>query len=348
MPNDNNSFWNAMLTAGASMWAQGKKKKEDNKQLEWMNSILADKRRYEEEKIDRYKSSPAAQMSPMIMEMLVGAYGPKFKKYGIDMPLDRMLAAINGGGSGPGGGSGAPAGSGGSTGGTQRKSIDDISSGREPQAQGRTVSDMIAAQLGRNSAYTAKTGVQTRMGVDSEWENPATAMRGSQMGGASAGSLGSREDTRKSYGSGLWGKGAKGEKAYFGTGATDSFQYTPSTTTSSEWKDPTVHRGGFEGEEYSSGEYGIPGSTLDPIRPEDIMAGLDGADKYTLAERYLDWRDKGGIGSKIFGWLGNAVMPGAPGSLDTTIRTGVNHGVWDGKKGNAGWKPISKRGADNG
>jgi hypothetical protein len=293
----NDNFWNALLTAGMSAYASGKKKKEDNKQLDWMNSILADKRRYEDEKIARYKSSPAAQMSPMIMEMLVNAYGPKFKKYGIDMPLDKMLSAINGGSQGPSGASGGPSG-----GGVQQRTLSQIANGEESQSE-RTVSDMIAAQLGSNAVYGKKNGtmvIGSGKGMDAEWQRPNYG--GSQVWGASTGDIGSREETRKSYGSGEWVKG-DGQKGFVGTGATGAYLgYTPSVTNTTQWKDNKIENNNLEGDNW---EETAP-------KPEDIMGGNGGIDIEKLG---IDWNKGGkrvasGVGTALLGPLGGAGVNG--------------------------------------
>ena len=292
---DNNNFWNALLTAGASMYAQGKKKKEDNKQLEWMNSILADKRRYEEENVARYKSSPAAQMSPMIMEMLVGAYAPKFKKYGIDMPLDKMLAAITGGGSGPGGVSGAPEGTGGSTGATQRQSIDDLSSGKGIKWGFQARSDGTFGPANT----TMKNGTQYTMGkLDPEIEGYNGKDWGNKLG-SSDGDIFGREQTRDGTGGAEWTKDSKGRKVYGGTLATGGrTAYTPSKTNVSDWRDTIVHRGGMDDDNWVPEIEGT--QSQDPI---SIMTGNGIVDRIQgSAVRNVP----GAVGGLLFGPFGAA------------------------------------------
>lgn len=275
MPTDNNdssSFWNSILTGAMSAYASGKKKKEDNKQLDWMNSILEDKRRYEDEKISRYKSSPAAQMSPMIMEMLVNAYGPKFKKYGIDMPLDKMLAAINGGSQG------APGASGGVSGGNvQQRSLSQIANGEEPTSE-RTLSDMIAAQLGANNQYSKKNGVMalgTGKGVASEWESAADRFGGPQSWGASTGDIGSRENTR-SMGN-MNSKG--GSLATGGTATYTPKPAKPGVTVTAKPDNRTIHASEMDYDNFG---------TQNPA-PEDIMGGNGGVNIDKLIQDNPFW-----------------------------------------------------------
>lgn len=332
----NDNFWNSLLTAAASTWASGKKKKEENKQLDWMNSILDDKRRYEEEKIARYKSSPGAQMSPMIMEMLVNAFGPKFKKYGIDMPLDKMLSAINGGSQAPSGASNGPSG-----GGMQQRSLSQIANGEEPQ-QGRTVADMIASQLGRDSNYTKQTGVKIQRGVDPEIEgysgktwNDLRDKNGG--GGVSAWDVGgSREGTRKDYGSGEWSNSG-GKKSFTGTGAAgDQIVYKPTKTNVTQWKDPKIYNGNFEGD---GGGWDSSKST-----PEQVIGG-EASGPVDDKVGFLEWLQNAknnhpvlwGIGKTV----GNLLVPGLPNIASGAIDPLVARGFGDGQAGNAG---ITKTG----
>ena len=318
---DNNNFWNALLTAGASMFAQGKKKKEDNKQLEWMNSILADKRRYEEENVARYKSSPAAQMSPMIMEMLVGAYAPKFKKYGIDMPLDKMLAAITGGGSGPGGVSGAPEGTGGSTGATQRQSIDDLSSGKGIKWGFQARSDGTFGPANT----TMKNGTQYTMGkLDPEIEGYNGKDWGNKLG-SSDGDIFGREQTRDGTGGAEWTKDSKGRKVYGGTLATGGrTAYTPSKTNVSDWRDTIVHRGGMDDDNWTGTP---PASGANPV---DTMLGVPSTDPTPGFLNPGNWWMK--FIKHVPGY--GSILSGAGNEL-------YKHGIGDGEPDNTSWKYVN-------
>ncbi len=287
----NDNFWNALLTAGMSAFASGKKKKEDNKQLDWMNSILADKRRYEDEKVARYKSSPAAQMSPMIMDMLVHAYGPKFKKYGIDMPLDKMLAAINGGSQGPSGASGGT-----SNGAVPQRTLSQIANGEGVKWGFQARSDGTFGPANT----TMKNGAQYTMGkLDPEIEGYNGKDWGDKLGSVDGDAF-AREKTHSGTGNAGWTKDSNGRKIYVGSLATGgNTAYTPSKTTTSDWRDTIVHNGGFDDNPYAP-------SATSPT-PEEIMGGAPG-DKNWWQEHVKTWGPKaiGLIGTLFSGGVGGA------------------------------------------
>lgn len=357
----NDNFWNSLLTAGMSMYASGKKKKEENKQLDWMNSILADKQRYEDEKVARYKSSPAAQMSPMIMEMLVNAYGPKFKKYGIDMPIEKMLSAINGGSQGPSSASNGPSG-----GGVQQRTLSQIANGEEPRPMAPTGGgtrwmggpnpkgykygqNVLTPELVNNArktgdfrlvggkvdpeieGYNGKTWdsgleVSKSLGMGLDWGTPATALSGP------------RENTRKSYGSGEW-VNKDGKKGYVGTGATGAYLgYTPSVTNVTQWKDPSISKGNFEGD---GGGWDDSKPTPEQIIGGEASGPLD--DKVGFLEWLQSAKNKHPVLWGIGKAVGNLLVPGLPNLASGAIDPLVARGFGDGQSGNAGITRVGNR-----
>lgn len=321
----NDNFWNSLLTAGMSMYASGKKKKEENKQLDWMNSILADKRRYEDEKIARYKSSPAAQMSPMIMEMLVNAYGPKFKKYGIDMPLDKMLAAINGGSQGPSGASGGT-----SDGAAPQRTLSQIANGEGVNLRFQARSDGTFGPANT----TMKNGTQYTMGkLDPEIEEYNGKDWGDKIGFVDGDAF-AREKTHSGTGNAGWTKDSNGRKIYVGSLATGgNTAYTPSKTTTSDWRDTIVHNGGFEPDAYQP-------------TPEQVIGGEASApvdDKVGFLEWLQNVRNKHPVLWGIGKTVGNVIAPGLPNLASGAIDPLVARGFGDGQARNAGITKIGNR-----
>jgi hypothetical protein len=327
----NDNFWNALFTAGASMYAQNKKKKEENKNLDWMNSVLQEKRQYEEDKINRYKSSPGAQMSPLIMEMLVGAYAPKMKKFGIDFPLEKMLAAINGGGGESGGAAGGGAR-------PENRTLSQIANGERPTGEGvkwgfQARSDGTFGP----SNTTMKDGTGYTMGkLDPENEGYNGKDWGNKLGSAD-GDIFGREQTRDGTGGAEWTKDSNGRKVYAGRLATGGqTAFYPGTTKVTQWQDPTISKQNFEGDNY------VPNGTAPT--PEQVLNGENLGDMSKLKQWWVKNGPKiaAGVGTVFTGGLGGTVV-------GKGLTWGQKYGILDGDP-ETPWfhkKPAAKQNGAN-
>ena len=82
------------LAAGTTIYAANQQKKMQQEQYKQQQNLYNEQIQYQQDQIAAARSTPMAQLAPILMESLINAYSGKLSKFGINLPVEEMLGAI--------------------------------------------------------------------------------------------------------------------------------------------------------------------------------------------------------------------------------------------------------------
>jgi hypothetical protein len=307
------SGWEAVVAGALGAIASYQSSKAAKKEAKGAHDEWERRMQYEEERAARKQNSIGGRAAPYLAEQMLRLYGEKSAgRGGFTLPIDEMLANMNI----------KERQSGTYNGGSYR--ADPFSSkGKKPNYDGgadRDLVDMLSAQMQSKSDYSKATGVQTASGFAPENDGPAV-YRGSANGGASAGSLGSREETR--------GMGNTKTQTEVGRVQGARARYDKANGTEMELSQPDEY--GSEGELATGGRFVSTGRDI-PI-PPDMVKKLGLATlKVGMTKLVPGWGWVANVGGKFVQKMGKS--DGKQSALETMF--GIkdeNYGTFFGKDG---------------
>lgn len=95
---NNKSIVSGLLTTAGQAYSQYQKKKAAKNQFNYDNQILDEKRAYVEQERQRMMNSPAAQISPYLMQYITNLLGNRLNTYsqnsGYTLPMDQIMGVL--------------------------------------------------------------------------------------------------------------------------------------------------------------------------------------------------------------------------------------------------------------
>ena len=88
------SIIGGVLAAGTTIYAANQQKKMQQEQYKQQQNLYNEQIQYQQDQIAAARSTPMAQLAPILMESLINAYSGKLSKFGINLPVEEMLGAI--------------------------------------------------------------------------------------------------------------------------------------------------------------------------------------------------------------------------------------------------------------